>query len=563
MKKIIILPAACLLAMSLFACAVKRQAPTSVPTSVPATPTTAASPTETPTPTEVPATPTPTEALQTGDDYDLWRRTFGDSVLFDKENNRFFMVTNDLSVVLFNPATQRRTKIASFADLRKEGAMDLVIDGLKDVNTLEVECIFLSSGDYQYADTLGATYGMQLYCVDIATGEITTGQTPGEVGRPRLVLNDDYVTEDHYAISNTGIKVNGVFNKTIIMKDRLIVVESTVDEHSITAYDLNSIYNKMGCEADAYNEFPPGSPYASREVIRINSIPYVAYSKYSGNLVIVKAEKTEISRDSGVFGEVAKNCRLSFLDGDLNEIASVKIADTIYNPSLYADEANQRIFISGGDTVYVYDCKTREVKQLAVFKHEGDNANILVMDIKDENNIMVWRSFYYSCDSDHDNRSAFYSININTGETIETEWRPENGNQTFKNPYNSPDLKPLEVTWDRENDKIFLFCIGELELEDYSSGYSLEGVYCDWKNGVIITSRPLNGTFSIYSCYSMATQKLISHCVIIKSSDNATIDESESKLFVVGQTDTKDNFNRTLFVWDYMRGRAFPLEYKQ
>ena len=61
----------------------------------------------------------------------------------------------------------------------------------------------------------------------------------------------------------------------------------------------------------------------------------------------------------------------------------------------------------------------------------------------------------------------------------------------------------------------------------------------------------------------METHKLISHGVIIKSSDNATSDESESKLFVVGQTDTKDNFNRTLFVWDYMRGRAFPLEYKQ
>jgi hypothetical protein len=207
---------------------------------------------------------------------------------------------------------------------------------------------------------------------------------------------------------------------------------------------------------------------------------------------------------------------LSFLDGDLNEIASVKIADTLYNPSLYADEANQRIFISDGDTVYVYDCKTREVNQLASFEYAGDNADM--------------------------------------------DRRPENGNETFKNPYYSL-WKPLEVTWDRENDKIF--CIDELELEDYSSGYSLEGVYCDWKNGVIITSRPLNGTFSIYSCYSMETQKLISHCAIIKPSGSATIDKSESKLFVVGQTDTKDNFNRTLFVWDYMRGRAFPLEYKQ
>ena len=564
MKKSAFLLAFIFLAMTLFACAQRQTTPTSIPTSgATPTPTATSTPTETPatpTPTEVPATPTPTFGLGAYPG-DSWRNDFGESVLFDTENNRIFLVTNDMSVMLVDTVTKQRKEVASFADLQKEGAMDNCIAGLKDDHTLEVNGIFFTTADSPDADNHGTAHVTQLYYADIYTGEITTEQSPEEIYRPCLKLNDDYVTATHYAMSDTGIKISSVFPEMIVLNDRLIVAEKSEDKYAITSYDINSIKNKMGCEADAYCF----APAESREVRQINKLSYDAFAvlKYKSYLVVIAGEETK-QNDASVESPV-ENCRLCILDGDLNEISSVEIPDKLYNPALYSDDANKRIFISDADTVYVYDCKTGEIKQIAALEFEGYDGHILIQEIKDENSIVAWQIYSYGTpDPSPNTEGAVYLINIATGEVSETELKPDN-KEIFHEPYYKL-WRPSYVVWDKEQDKVSLNGVPEIEIEDYSSEYDLDAVYCDWKNSVFITSRSLDSTFKLYSCYTMDLMdkvELVSHCVIPGVLGYATLDENNNKLFIIGKTDAKDNNvdleKSSLFVWDYMRGLALPI----
>ncbi|MBP5184734.1 MAG: hypothetical protein J6113_06465, partial [Lachnospiraceae bacterium] len=119
MKKIFILPAVCVMVISLFACAGKRQTPTPVPTNVPSAPLATSTPTEIPaTPTEVPATPTPAYLT------DLPSDSTGKSVFIDEANDRLFYA-HRMSVNLvegLKEGSEFSTELASFADLDREGA---------------------------------------------------------------------------------------------------------------------------------------------------------------------------------------------------------------------------------------------------------------------------------------------------------------------------------------------------------------------------------------------------------------------------------------------------------
>ena len=565
MKKIFILPAVCVIAISLFACAGKPQTPTQVPTNVPSAPLATSTPTEIPaTPTEVPATPTPAYLT------DLPSDSTGKSVFIDEANDRLFYA-HRMSVNLvegLKEGSEFSTELASFADLDREGASFVCIEGLKDYNTLVVSCWFDQTEDSPYYN-LGAYYTLDFYYIDIKKGERTLAKA-GEM-HPSLVLNDDYTTAGHWAISDTGIK-GQLDGPPIVLKNHLLVRnECSWANYKLEVYDLNSIYNRIDLEKNIYFEetLPDVEPVS---VLPYNVCAYDVYADHllgKDQLFVITAEEfhgdaPDINLDRNLDLNY-KNIRLIILDEELNELSSFKISDAAWSPDLFVDGENDRVFVSDGETVYVYNCKTAELKTLAKFKHKTGLWGIALYGLKDENTLCVCRDFFHHFEEDNPDVREEFLINTNTGEILKVNygeaWDLAHSNESNEIIYQHPYLNSCLI-WDKDTHELYKGVDGErtvkIEIEPEAGlEYTTPPYYVDWENKVYITSCALNTKepFLVYSCYDLRTGELLSHCVISAFEMEAALDENNSKLIILGQ-------GSGLYVWEYLWGLALPIVFE-